>query len=61
MGDTYCRVCQEPLPHGRELSWPVIIGMFFGIWRGYVYMPGGFSHRRCFEEFAGKSRKALGA
>jgi hypothetical protein len=44
-----CPVCHEPLPRGRDLSWPVIAGIFLGFWRGYIWMPGGFAHRHCFD------------
>ena len=32
------------------MSWPQIIGMFFGFWRGYIWMPGGFVHEQCFND-----------
>jgi hypothetical protein len=44
-----CRVCGEPLPHGRDMSWPAIIGMFFGFWRGYIWTGAGFVHRHCLD------------
>jgi hypothetical protein len=42
-----CPVCCEPVPRGRDLSWPAIIGTLFGFWRGYIWVPGGFVHQRC--------------
>jgi hypothetical protein len=45
--DGSCPVCHEPVPRGRDLSWPVIAGIAAGFWRGYIWMPGGFAHRRC--------------
>jgi hypothetical protein len=49
-----CPVCHEPGPRGRDMSWAAIIGMFFGFRRGYIYMPGGWAHRNCFDVFAGR-------
>jgi hypothetical protein len=42
-----CPVCREPVPRGRDMTWPAVIGTFFGFWRGYAWMPGGFAHRHC--------------
>jgi len=38
------------------MTWPAIFGMLAGFWRGYVWMPGGFAHRRCFDAFAATAR-----
>jgi len=51
-----CPVCREPTPRGYDMTWPAIFGMLAGFWRGYVWMPGGFAHRRCFDAFAATAR-----
>jgi hypothetical protein len=53
MADT-CRFCREPMPRGRDKSWPAIIGLFFGFWRGYVWTGGGFVHRGCLDVMASR-------
>jgi hypothetical protein len=52
-----CPVCREPVPHGRDLTWLTILGILLGFWRGYIWMPGGFAHRRCFGAFAATARR----
>lgn len=47
-----CPFCHEPLPRGWDMSWPQIIGLSFGFWRGYIWMPGGYVHRRCLDATA---------
>jgi hypothetical protein len=47
-----CPVCHEPRPHGRDMSWAAIIGMFFGFWRGWIWTGAGFVHRRCLDAMA---------
>lgn len=37
---------------GTHLGYLTLLGIMLGVWRGYVWLPGGFAHRSCFEMFA---------
>lgn len=47
-----CPICHQPRPHGTDLSWLQIAGLFFGYWRGWIWTGAGFVHRRCLPVWA---------
>jgi hypothetical protein len=50
----HCRVCHRRVPSGREMSWPAMILLFFGIWPGFTWIPGGYIHEGCAAILAGQ-------
>lgn len=42
-----CPLCREPTQRGQDMSWLQVFVLAFGIWRGYLWIPGGYAHKQC--------------